>query len=107
MSITDVVVVLLALLAGAAVGWFTAGRRAARVVADGESRTTIDARLNAQTARAEASRAREEAAVARAETAHRLFEQATLRTAVADAEVHVQQERVATSRAMAEVAQAL
>ena len=106
MSITDVVVVSLALLVGAAIGWFAAGRRAARAVAEGESRTTIDARLDAQTARAEASRAREETAVARAEAAQRLLEQANLRTAVADAERNIEQERGATSRAMAEVVEA-
>ncbi len=106
MSITDAVVVLLALLVGLVLGSLLTRRRAVRVAAAGESRTTADARLDAQTARAEASRAREEAATARTEVAQRLAEQANLRTAVADAERRVEQERAATSRAMADVTDA-
>ena len=103
MSITDVVVALLVLLVGIALGWFLTRRGAALRAFAQESRATTDARLDAQTARAEASRAREELATTRAEVAQRLTEQAHLRTAVADAERQVAEERAATSRALAEV----
>lgn len=106
MTILDIVVVLLALIAGGVLGWLLTRRQAMQQASAGESRATNDARLDAQTARAEASRAREDAAAARTEVAGRLLEQAELRSAVADAQRNAAEERTATSRAVAATAEA-
>ncbi|MGV8846115.1 DNA recombination protein RmuC [Tessaracoccus sp.] len=107
MSPTDVLLVLLALLAGAVTGWLLGLRRAQNQGHIAESRAVTDARLDAHAARAEASRAREESAVTRSEVAHRLAEQANLRAAVSDAERQVAEERTATARALSATAEAL
>ncbi|MDO5737247.1 MAG: DNA recombination protein RmuC, partial [Propionibacteriaceae bacterium] len=100
MSITDVLVLVLLLIAGIVLGWVLGRRRNHQQAVEQESRAITDARLDAQTARAEASRAREEAA-------QRLAEQANLRTAVAQAERQLAEERTATARATSATAAAL
>ncbi len=107
MSATDVLVTLLAVLIGAVIGWALARRRSQHHRAAEESRAVSDARLDAQTARAEASRAREEAAAARTEVSQRLAEQANLRAAVADAERQVAEERTSTAKAFQATSEAL
>lgn len=105
MTTAAVATALIALLLGAALGWVLARRQVAQQASVGEARATADARLDAQTARAEASRAREDAAAARTEVAERLLEQADLRSAVADAQRNAAEERTATSRAVAATAE--
>ncbi len=107
MSTTDVLLMLLAAVIGVAIGWFVAHRRAQQESAAAESRAISDARLDAQTARAEASRAREEAAAARTEVSQRLAEQAHLRAEAADAQRLVAEERAATAKAVAATSEAL
>lgn len=106
MSATDVLVLLLATIAGMVIGWTAAHRAGTRRARVEESGAISDARLDAQTARAEASRAREEVALARAEAAHQQAEQANLRAAVFDAERQLADERTATTKAMAATAEA-
>ncbi len=107
MSATDVLVILLAAIAGAAIGWVLAQRRAQRDAAVEESRAISDARSDADIARAEASRAREDVAAARAEVSQRLAEQANLRAAVAESERQAAEERTATAKAFAATSEAL
>ncbi|MEO7589085.1 MAG: DNA recombination protein RmuC [Arachnia sp.] len=107
MSITDVLVLLLALAAGAALGWFLSRHQSSTRASMQESRAITDARQDAQTARAEASRAREEAATSRTEVAQRVAEQANLRAAVADAQRQVADERTATAMASSATSEAL
>lgn len=106
MSLTDIVVLLVALVVGAALGWVLTRRHVITMAGAAESRATTDARLDAQTARAEASRAREEAAAARTEVAQRLTEQADLRSVVADAQRQVAEERTSMAKAVAATAEA-
>ncbi len=107
MSATDVLVILLAVILGAGIGWVLARRQNAHETDARESGAITDARLDAQTARAEASRAREEAAAARTEVASKFGEQANLRAAVSDAERQVAEERTSTARAVSATTEAL
>ncbi len=107
MSATDVLVVLLAVLVGVAIGWLLARHRRGQEGAVEESRAIADARLDAQTARDEAGRAREETAASRTEVSQRLAEHANLRAAVADAERQAAEERTSTAKAFSAAAEAL
>lgn len=106
---TALVLALLALVVGAAAGFFL-GRRGSATDEEArlaDQRALTDARGDAATARAEASRAREEFALVRAEVAQHLAEKSELRTAVAEAQRLVAEARGETSKVAAEVAAAI
>jgi len=107
MTATDVLIILLAVACGVAIGWFLARRRTQQQGSVHDSRAIADARLDAQTARDEASRAREEMAAARTEMSQRIAEHANLRAAIADAERQAAEERTSTAKAFAATSEAL
>lgn len=106
---TALVLIVLALIAGAAAGYFF-GRRGAAPDEEArlaEQRALVDARGDAANARAEASRVREEAALVRAEVAQHLAEKSDLRAAAAEAQRAIAEARSETSKVAAEVAAAI
>lgn len=105
MEALTVLLCLIALLIGAAVG-FLVGRRSGPASGEPGRAALTDARQDAAAARADAGRAREEAATVKAEVAQILAEKADLRTAVAQAERSAAESQAETARLGAQIATA-
>ncbi len=104
----DLLLLLLALVIGAAVGFWVARATGAttRQQPDADPRALTAAQEEASTARAEAGRAREELAAIRADAARQSLEAAELRATVADAQRLVAEARGETAKVAAQVAAA-
>ena len=104
----DLLLLLLALLLGAALGFLVARVTGATAQAqpDVDPRALTSAREEASAARGEAVRAREELAAVRADATRQSLEAAELRTTVADAQRLVAEARGETARVAAQVAAA-
>lgn len=108
MDLIALLLSLLTLVAGAALGYVVGRRRAAsdagRQARTDEQLALSDARQEVSRAWAEASRAREESAVVKAEVAQHLAEKADLRTAAVDAQRLLAEVRGETAAVEARVA---
>ncbi|MFV0429128.1 MAG: DNA recombination protein RmuC [Arachnia sp.] len=106
MTTTGILISIVSLVLGAAIGYAVGRRLAAQGVAARQAQSTADARIDAATARAEASRAREEMARARAEAAQQETAAATLRTSIAEAQRRIAEAQADTSAVGARLAAA-
>lgn len=101
MTTTGIIVSIVAALLGALGGYVFARRSQVSEASAEQDKALSDARLDAQTARAEASRAREEAANVRSETAGHLAQMADLRTATVEAQRQTAEVRTELTTALA------